>query len=234
MSIEKSSKPPINHLGFIVDGNRRWAKARELPTLEGHRKGLKKVQLMIEQVAKAGIPFTSFFLFSTENWGRSAQEVEYLMSLARTMIKSFRAQAKKHQLRIKIMGRDEPAPKDLLAKLHQLEQETSQYQGPTICLCFNYGGQQEIVDATNQIVREHPKDGPLTIETFAQYLYQPLVPPLDLVVRTSGEQRTSGFMLWRAAYAELMFLPKFFPDITAEDFADILTEYQRRSRRFGH
>lgn len=228
--MEKSQVYP-NHIGFIVDGNRRWARERSLPTLEGHREGLKKVEKMIEAIGKAKIPFASFYLFSTENWNRSKEEVSYLMDLFNKKIKSLAKTAKKHNLRCVFLSANNGKLKDSQKKqLAEIETDTKNCSGGTICFCFNYGGQQEIVEAAQKISEEN---GEFTIENFEKHLYHPEVPPCDLIVRTSGEERISGFMLWRAAYSEFLFLNKFWPDIESNDLNEILKEFQNRSRRFG-
>ena len=217
------------HIGFIVDGNRRWARERSLPTLEGHRRGLKKVELIIEAIAKEHIPFASFYLFSTENWNRSKEEVTYLMNLLRKNLPSLTKKLNDNNLKCLILGSENPIPQDLLASLRKAEQDTAENTAGTICFCFNYGGRQEIIDAANAAA----KDGVITAESFSAHLYHPEVPDCDLIVRTSGEERISGFMLWRAAYSEFLFLHKYWPDIEVQDLSDILAEYSTRSRRFG-
>lgn len=219
------------HLGFIVDGNRRWAKARGLSTLEGHRRGLKKVELMIDEFQKYHIPFLSFYLFSTENWDRSPAEVKYLMELARTKITALTRKLHKQNLKVLILGRPEPVEPSLWAKLQASALTTKDNTAGTVCFCFNYGGQQEIIDAINSLPPE--KLGSLTIKDFNHYLYQPSVPPVDMIIRTSGEQRISGFLLWRAAYAEFLFLDQYFPELTAASVPLILENYTARHRRFG-
>lgn len=217
------------HIGFIVDGNRRWARERGLPTLEGHRRGLKKVELIIEGIAKEHISFTSFYLFSTENWNRSKEEVTYLMDLLRKNLSSITEKLNKLNLKLILLGSENPIPKDLYAGLKSAEKATAPNSAGTICFCFNYGGRQEIIDAANAAA----KDGIVTAESLSAHLYHPEVPDCDLIVRTSGEERISGFMLWRAAYSEFLFLDKYWPDITSQDLSNILAEYSTRSRRFG-
>lgn len=227
--MEKSQVTPI-HIGFIVDGNRRWARTKNLPTLEGHRRGLKKVEMMIESVGKAKIPFTSFYLFSTENWNRAPEEVSYLMTLLRENIKKIEKKLLASDLRCVILGVKDRLDQDLLNKLTDLETKTKDCLSGTVCLCFNYGGKQEIADAAQKISEEN---GEFTPENIEKHLYHPEVPPCDLIVRTSGEERISGFMLWRAAYSEFLFLKKYWPDITKNDLEKILKEFASRSRRFG-
>lgn len=220
-----------NHIGFIVDGNRRWARERGLPTLEGHKRGLEKVEKIVEKIAKEKIPFASFYLFSTENWNRSTEEVSYLMNLARMKIKSLGETAKKNNLKcVFLSAQNGKLDKDLERKFVEVENNTKECSGGTICLCFNYGGHQEIADAAKKIAEE---DGDFTTENLEKHLYHPEIPDCDLIVRTSGEERISGFMLWRAAYSEFLFMNKFWPDIESDDIDNIIAEFNSRQRRFG-
>lgn len=221
----------LTHIGFIVDGNRRWARARGLPTLEGHRRGFNKVEEVIDALKDTEVKFISFYLFSTENWDRSPEEIDYLMKLAYDRIESLTNKLKKENIRIVILGRPEPVEPKLWAKMMQAEEETKDKTGLTVCICFNYGGHWEIADAATKAIASG--ETALTPETFAKYLYHPEVPNCDLIVRTSGEQRISGFQLWRAAYSEFWFIEKNFPDITTDDCAGAIAEFHNRSRRFG-
>jgi len=221
----------LKHIGFIADGNRRWARSQGLPTLEGHRRGFDKVEVIIDALKNTEVEFISFFLFSTENWDRSEEEVSYLMKLAGDRIDSLTKKAKKENLQIVIMGRPDPVEPKLWAKMMRAEAETKDNTGMTICICFNYGGKWEIADAATKAIAAG--ETKLTPENFTKYLYHPEVPSCDLIVRTSGEERISGFQLWRAAYSEFWFIEKNFPDINAEDCIAALEEYHSRGRRFG-
>lgn len=219
------------HLGFIVDGNRRWAREKNLPTLAGHQKGFDKVEMVIEELAGTGeVAFASFYLFSTENWNRTKDEVDYLMKLAQKKISSITKKLVKNNLRCVIMGSEEHVPESLLKALRKCEEETKDCTGMTVCICFNYGGKQEIADAAKAIAADGEEFTPENIE---KHLYHPEVPACDMIIRTSGEERISGFLLWRAAYSEFLFLKKYFPDIEKSDIKDILDEYKNRNRRFG-
>ena len=220
------------HVGFIVDGNRRWARERNLPTLEGHRRGFSKVEKVATEMIEKGVEFVSFYLFSTENWNRSEEEVSYLMDLLRHNVKRLQKKFVKDNIRCVVMGRAEPAPKDLLDALKTLEEKTKSGTKGTVCICFNYGGQWEIADAVSKILKEGIT-GEITPEIVANHLYHPEVPPCDLIVRTSGEERISGFQLWRASYSEFLFLKKFFPAMTTKDCDKVLENFANRSRRFG-
>ncbi len=221
----------LTHIGIIADGNRRWAKEHGLPTLEGHRKGSDAAEMIVDQLKNTDVKFVSFFTFSTENWDRSPEEVNYLMKLVGETIERLGSKAKKENLRIVLLGRPEPVDPKLWQKLLKIEAETKDNTGLTVCFCFNYGGQWEIVDAVQKMAAAG--DEGYTPENFRKYLYHPEVPDCDLIVRTSGEERLSGFQLWRAAYAELLFLNKHFPALTPDDVDHILQEYNKRQRRFG-
>ena len=220
----------LQHLGIIADGNRRWAKEHGLPSIEGHKKGLETIEVLVRATAEAGVPYISFYVFSTENWGRSADEVKYIMKLAETRILKYAEKLAKNNARLLVLGSKEKIAPTLASCIEKAEKITSKCTGITVCFCFNYGGEQEIADAANIAMEV---DGEITPQTIRKHLYHPEVPDVDMVVRTSGEERISGFMLWRAAYAELMFIEKFFPELEAEDLKDILDEYDHRNRRFG-
>lgn len=221
------------HLGFIVDGNRRWAKLRNLPTMSGHMKGLAVVEELAVDIIKRGIPFASFYIFSNENWGRSEKEVNYLMDMTRKNLDRLAKRLKKENIKCVLMGRKEPIADDIWVQILHAEEITKDCTGGTIGLCFNYGGKQEIADAMTKILAENPGKIEVSVEEIEQNIYHPEVPACDYIVRTSGEQRISGFMLWRAAYAEFCFYEKLFPDLKPEDLDDILEDYAGRQRRYG-
>lgn len=220
----------LRHLGIIADGNRRWAKENGLPKIEGHRHGLKTIETLVAAAAKVKIPYLSFYVFSTENWGREKTEVNYIMKMAETKIIKMAEKMAKNNVRLLILGSRGKVNPTLTSLGEKAEKITENCTGTTICFCFNYGGEQEIADAANIALEV---DGEITPETIRKHLYHPEVPDLDMVVRTSGEERISGFMLWRAAYAEFMFIKKYFPEMEAEDINRIIAEYDNRNRRFG-
>lgn len=221
----------LTHVGFIADGNRRWARERGLPATEGHRNGSKVAEMIIEELKDTEVQYLSFFIFSIENQSRPAEEVNYLMSLVTTEIGRLTKKAQKNNLRIAILGRSEHVDPKIWQDLMHSEEVTRDNTGMTICFCFNYGGQWEIVDAAKKAAEAGETDW--SPASFRKYIYHPEVPDCDLIVRTSGEERTSGFMLWRAAYSELLFLDKYFPAIEKEDVRAVLDEYHGRQRRFG-
>ncbi len=219
----------LKHLGIIADGNRRWAKEHGLPTIEGHKKGLDVIEELIGAANKAGISYITFYVFSTENWGRSSDEVSYIMKLAESRILKYAEKLAKNNAKMIILGSREKISDGLRKSIEKAEKMTANSTGITACFCFNYGGEQEIAEAATLA----SKNGNITPESIRENLYHPEVPNIDMVVRTSGEERISGFMLWRAAYAELLFLKKYFPEMNAGDIKDIIDEYNKRNRRFG-
>lgn len=221
------------HIGYIVDGNRRWAKKHGLPTYEGHLAGYNAITDVALASFDAGVPFVSAYIFSTENWKRSEDEVGKLMSLVLRLLTSDIAILEKNNVRLRVLGSSHSVSEKILAAIADAEERTKDNTHGTLALCFNYGGQLEIADACKKIVQSGVSAEEITPELIAENLYQPEIPPVDMVVRTSGEQRLSNFMLWRAAYSEFLFLEKQWPDMTKEDVTAILEEYERRGRRFG-
>ncbi|NCO10333.1 di-trans,poly-cis-decaprenylcistransferase [Candidatus Saccharibacteria bacterium] len=221
------------HIGYIVDGNRRWAKSHGLPDYEGHLAGYNTLKEVGLATLEAGVEYMSAYVFSTENWKRSADEVSKLMGLTLRVLTADIPEFNKNNVRLKVLGSRQGVDKKILAAIDRAEAETAHNTGGVFALCFNYGGQLEIVDAVKKIVQSDVSPQSITEETIAEALYAPEVPPIDLVVRTSGEQRLSNFMLWRAAYSEFIFLKKPWPDMTKKDVESIIKEYARRQRRFG-
>ena len=217
------------HLGIIADGNRRWAKSQGLPSIEGHRKGLDAIRELVGAADEAGIKYITFYVFSTENWGRSTDEVDYILKLAETRILKYAKKLAEKNARMLILGSKSRISPQLASIIEQAEKLTANCTGITVSFCFNYGGEQEIADAATIAASE----GEITPETIRKHLYHPEIPDIDMVVRTSGEERISGFMLWRASYAEFMFIEKYFPEMGADDIAAIIKEYESRNRRFG-
>ena len=220
----------LKHLGIIADGNRRWAKEHGLPKIEGHKEGLDAIERLIDGASETGIPYMSFYVFSTENWGRSKEEVSYIMKLLETRILKYAEKMKAKNGKMVILGSKEHVSPKLISVIEKAEKMTADCTGITVGFCFNYGGEHEIADAANIALEA---DGEITPETIRKHLYHPEIPDVDMVVRTSGEERISGFMLWRASYAEFMFMKKYFPEMGEDDIKTILKEYDSRSRRFG-
>ena len=223
-----------NHVGIIIDGNRRWARERNLPTFEGHRQGYEKVKQAPEWFFSRGVKILSFFVFSTENWNRAQDEVNYLMKLLEQAVESdLRELAKKNGYQILISGRLEELPGDLPAKCLAVIAETKSNHRGIINVCLNYGGRPEIVDAVRKLIKNKVELEQVHEGMLKKYLYQPDLPDPDMIVRTSGERRLSGFLIWQSVYSELFFLKKYWPDFEESDVEVILREYEERQRRFG-
>lgn len=247
------SKVP-QHVGYILDGNRRWAKKYGLPTYEGHLAGYEALKEVIDATADAGVKYISFYSWSTENWARAEEEVRGIMKIVRQLFKADIKQLMGKGYKFVVLGGRERVPEDIIKMIDEAEATSASGTRATLAMCFNYGGQQEIIRATQRYVRDllqgasltqdhsakgsHPfvgevGAGELSAGEFAQYLDHPEIPACDLIVRTSGEQRLSNFMLWRSAYSEFIFLEKFWPEMRKEDVTGIIEEYTRRSRRYG-
>jgi undecaprenyl diphosphate synthase len=221
------------HLGFIVDGNRRWAKDQGLPTLEGHRRGYQLLKNLAIEAVERGVSYVSGYIFSTENWSRSQEEVSYLMNLALQYAERDLDSIIDRGMRIRVLGTEKGLSKKLIAAIRRCEEKSAHCTKGTLALCFNYGGQVEIAHAAAELIAQGVKAEEVTPELIRQHLYQPDIPDIDMIVRTSGEQRLSNFMLWRSAYSELLFIKKRWPELTTDDLDIILEEYARRNRRFG-
>ncbi len=222
-----------SHIGFIIDGNRRWAKKHGLPTYEGHLAGYNAIHEVTKATFEAGVQYVSAYIFSTENWMRSEDEVSKLMGLVLRLLKSDLHIFNDNNIKLKVLGSLDHVDQKILKAIDEAEAQTAGNTGGTFALCFNYGGKIEIADAVKKIVQSGVAAIDVTPELIEENLYHPDIPAIDIVVRTSGEHRLSNFMLWRSAYSELLFLDKLWPDMTKDDVADILKEYRTRARRFG-
>ena len=221
------------HLGLILDGNRRWANERGLPSLEGHSKGYDNLKDIAKAAFDRGVQYVSAYIFSTENWDRTKKEVSYLMSLALRMLTRDVAELNKENIKLIWLGRPNNLSAKLLKAIKNAEELTKNNTRGTLCLGFNYGGKLELADAFKILVEKGTKPDEITPDLISEYLYGDNVPAIDLVIRTSGEKRISGFMLWRIAYSELEFLDKYWPDFNSDDLDAALLSYSKRHRRFG-
>jgi len=228
-----SSEPIPTHVGYIVDGNRRWAKAHSLPTYEGHLAGYNTVKEIVRETIECGVKFVTLYSFSTENWQRAEAEVSGIMKLAMRLFTVDVKELVEQDVRLLVLGERADLSSAIQRAIEKAEAKTAGGTRGTIAICFNYGGQQEIAQAVQRLVAEGGPTAAITPEAISRHLYHPEVPPVDLIVRSSGEQRLSNFMLWRSSYSELLFLEKLWPDMTKGDVAAILKEYARRKRRFG-
>lgn len=220
-----------NHLGFILDGNRRWAKKHGLPTYEGHLAGYHALKEVVLRAADRGVRYMSIYVFSTENWQRSQEEVKGLMHLVMRIFKSDIKELIKNEIRVRVLGARGGIPPKILKAMEEAEESSKNFTRSTVAVCFNYGGRQEIVDAAQQCIDDGLRT--ITEEAITERLYEPDIPAIDMVVRSSGEQRISNFMLWRIGYSEFYFIDKLWPDMRPDDVDDIIKEYSRRNRRFG-
>lgn len=221
-----------SHIAFICDGNRRWAENRGLPPLMGHRAGISNFENLVDWYIARGVSTITFFIFSTENWNRSDEEVNFLMGLFYEELKKNMKHALEKNLRYRIVGSRARLPKKLADLCDKLEETSAENTGGTVVFALNYGGQAEIIDAVNAAIA----DGrPVDRDTFETYLDTGDLLPIDLMVRTSNEFRISNFLLWKLAYAELLFVPQHWPDLVRSEklWQFVLDEYAHRDRRFG-
>lgn len=221
------------HVGYIIDGNRRWAKKHGLPTYEGHLAGYNAVKEVAFATLEQGVQFMSVYVFSSENWKRSQEEVKALMSLVLRLFTTDSKMFDENNIKLKVLGMREGLDTKILKAIDKLEERTKNNTAGTLAVCMNYGGQREIVDAVKKIVQSGVDADKIDETLIAENLYGSEVPPVDVIVRTSGEKRLSNFMLWRSAYSELIFMDKMWPDMTKDDVTAIIKEYSRRHRRFG-
>jgi undecaprenyl diphosphate synthase len=234
------SEAPIimpRHVAIIMDGNGRWAKARGLPRTAGHRAGVERVREAVRTAAEAEIEYLTLFAFSSENWNRPQQEVSDLMGLLRFFIRRDLAELHRENVCIKVIGCRKTIQPDIRALLNEAEDRTRGNTGITLVIAFNYGARDELVRAVRKIA-EAVQSGDLdaasiTEATVSAHVDTAGIPDPDLVIRTSGEQRLSNFLLWQAAYSEFVFMPCLWPDFDRSAFHDALAEFSRRDRRFG-
>jgi undecaprenyl diphosphate synthase len=229
---ESSSLVP-QHLGLILDGNRRWAREHGLALMEGHRHGYENLKTIARSAFDEGVSYVSAYVFSTENWNRSKSEVSYLMKLLMWVLKHEVEVMHKDGVRLRVIGSKVRLGAAMVKAIHDAEKRTENNQHGTLLLCLNYGGQQEIVDATKRIVQAGYSPDEITPDLLNTFLYASDVPPVDLLIRTSGEQRLSNFMLWESAYSELLFTKINWPEFSPADLKKALDEYAARQRRFG-
>ena len=229
-SFDKENMP--KHIAFICDGNRRWARAKGLPTLLGHKEGVEAIKRVIRHAAEIGLENLTFFCFSTENFDRSEEEVKYLFDLFRE-IAGLKDKFIEHDYRFHHTGDRSLLPKDMLDIIDKLENDTKDCKKGTVNIALAYGGRNDIVNAAKRIVKEKVKAEDITEQSFKNYLTTGDMPDVDLLVRTSGEQRISGFMLYNMAYAELYFVKYHWPAFNAESVDECIAEFQKRHRRFG-
>ena len=235
MNLDKEMLP--KHLAIIMDGNGRWAKQQGKPRIFGHEKGAKTVREIIQEVSEIGIPYLTLYAFSTENWKRLKLEVEALMHLLSRYLKKEVAIMQENNIRLNAIGDLESLPSKVRKELYKAMEQTQNNTSTTVSLALAYGGQQELLQMTQQLAQRVQQGlltpQQITPELIQQTLYTQNIPPVDLLIRTSGECRISNFLLWQIAYAELYFTDILWPDFSPEELRKALANYQNRERRFG-
>ena len=232
-----TEKNELRHIAIIMDGNGRWATKKGLPRSLGHKKGAEVVKEITKAAAEKGIRFLTLYAFSTENWQRSEEEVSYLMTLLRQYLKSDLQELKENKVRIRFIGERYMLDQDIQQLMADLENQTASYDKLTVCIALSYGSRQEIVAAAKKIATRvkngdiSPED--IDINLFSDMLYTKDIPDPDLLIRTSGEQRLSNYLLWQLAYSELAFTDVLWPDFSAQELQRLIDNYQTRERRYG-
>jgi len=225
------------HVAIIMDGNGRWAAARGLPRVEGHRRGVEALRRTVRAAGDLGIGFLTIFSFSSENWSRPPGEIRDLMGLLRRFIRNDLADLHKSNVRVRVIGERDNLDRDIALLLQEAEELTRANDGLTLVVAFNYGSRQEIARAARQLAAEVAQGRlnteAITPDLLTRYLHAPDIPDPDVIIRTSGEQRLSNFLLWQAAYSELVFVPINWPDFDRSTLEGAIAEYRRRERRFG-
>jgi len=225
------------HLAIIMDGNGRWAKARMLPRIMGHRKGVQTVRLIVEECSRIGIGYLTLFAFSAENWSRPKNEVRALMNLLKKYIKMEVPRMMRNNIRFNVIGTRSDLPEDVALGLDDAMKETAANSGMILTLALSYGSRQELLQAAKSFATDIQSGkfslDALTEDSFSKYLYTATLPDPDLLVRTSGEMRISNFLLWQLAYTELYFTDVNWPDFDKDELYKALFDYHQRERRFG-
>jgi undecaprenyl diphosphate synthase len=220
------------HVGIIMDGNRRWARNNNVPLFMGHREGAKKIEPLVDEAIKKGINYVTFWAFSTENWKRDKNEIEVLFKVFRLFLhSSFMKKLKKKQVRVSVIGDMSPFPKDIQKDVEKIIEESKQFTAITVNFALNYGGRAEILQAVQKALTQGSHL--VTEEEFGSYLYTVSQPDPDLIIRTGGDKRLSGFFPWQSTYSELYFTKTLWPDFNEAAFEKAIKEYQNRQRRFG-
>lgn len=219
------------HVAIIMDGNGRWAQERHLPRLAGHNAGAKAVERTLKAAKQANIKFLTLYAFSTENWIRPQDEIAGLFKLLEQTLDRYTQDAAKHNVRLVISGERDRLPARILEKMDRAVSSTAANTGLTLNLALNYGARQEILHAVKALLQSGPKN--ISLSDLSAHLYHPEIPDPELIIRTSGEERLSNFLLWQAAYSEFYFTPVLWPDFDEAEFNKALAAYARRTRRFG-
>jgi len=229
----KASENIPQHIAIILDGNRRWARAKGLPSLAGHKKGAEQVRTILKHAQKIGVKIFTVYAFSMENWNRTTEEVGYLMELLVDFIDSHIEEMKNKGVRFVHLGSRDNLSEKVLGKIDMAVSQTASNGKIIFCMALNYGGHDEIVRAVKKIMSENIPAAQITPETITGHLDTAGLPDPDLIIRTSGEQRLSGFLPWQGTYSELYFAPCYWPDFDARELDKAVAEYQSRKRRYG-
>ena len=225
------------HIAIIMDGNRRWAKNKKLPVKLGHKEGAKTLEKIVRHAQKIGVKYLTVYAFSTENWKRSESEVDSLMSLLKEYLNDFSKRADTENIKINVLGDMDPFSEELKKSIDSTIKRTQNNTGIIFNICLNYGGRDEIVKAVQKISKK-VENKELNIydineNTISENLYTAYMPDPDLLIRTSGEMRLSGFLIWQSSYTELIFLEKYWPDFDEDDLENCIEIYQKRNRKYG-
>ena len=225
------------HVAIIMDGNRRWARKRNIDYRLGHKEGAKTLEKIVRYAKKVGIKYITVYAFSTENWKRTSEEVSSLMLLLKTYLDDYGKRADTENIKVKVLGDILALTPGLQKSIKKCEEKTKDNDGIYFSICINYGGRDEIVHAVKKIAQD-VKDGKIGIDDINEklmnnYLYTKEIPDPDLIIRTSGELRTSGFLTWQSVYSEYLFMDKYWPDFSEDDIDFAIKEYQKRNRKFG-
>jgi undecaprenyl diphosphate synthase len=230
--MEKLKIIPV-HIGIIMDGNGRWAEKRNLPRIAGHKEGIEAVRRTVKAASKYNVKYLTLYSFSTENWKRPKDEVEFLFTLMEQNLRKEGENLNKNNVKVRFSGRKWELPKNLCEIMDYVEKLTERNTGLNLIFAINYGGRSEIVDSVKKIVENRHKIEEISEDLINKYLYLPDVPEPDLIIRTSGEKRISNFLLWQSAYSEFYFTPVLWPDFDENEFLKALYDYQKRKRKFG-
>jgi len=233
-----ASSPPWTsqvpaHIGIIMDGNGRWAKKRKQLRTQGHLEGLKSAKRIVKAASDLGVRYLTLYVFSTENWKRTTEEVGFIMGLVKQYLRGELDFYRQNRIRIRHTGDPAGLPADIVKELHEAAEETRLFEGLQVILALNYGGRDEIIRAFRRLSGTGVSAGTVTEEALGQCLDNPDIPDPDLIIRSAGEYRISNFLLWEGAYSEYYFSDKLWPDWTGDDLAAAIADYQQRERRFG-
>lgn len=223
-----------SHIAIIMDGNGRWAKKKGYPRSRGHQAGVKTLRKIVKKADQLGVKCLTVYAFSTENWKRPSSEVNFLMDLLQKTFIKESLDLIKNNVQVKIIGRRQGLKKVVVKAIEKIENKTSKNDGLILNIAFNYGGRAEIIDTVKKIVSEKKVNiEQLTENDFNNYIYNSFFPPVELLIRTGGEQRLSNFLLWQLAYAEIYFTDKYWPEFSQQDLVDAINFFAEKERRFG-